>query len=325
MKQILLYSPIWSFTAESFIERMNSLEKNEPVTIRANSPGGSVFAGWGMIRSLQEHTGDVIVKVDGIAASMMFYIVLFADKVEALDVSRFLIHRADGYVDNEDQKKELKTINDQIRAKLEKRINADLFQKTTGISYDEIFDENNRKDVWIGAKEAKKMGLVDKITRLEPKEIAAMEETILAFTESSHGSEEPRGSGQANDNNNNKLNQMTKQELKSQHPELYDSIFNEGGEAGKKAEQIRVKSWIAYLDVDKENVISAIKEGKEYTPDVTSEMVVKMQAKETKEIIEKDSTKKVSTSQVDEKTAEQKELEAYEKEVEEESKKIKIY
>ena len=49
MKQILLYSGIYSFTAEAFIEQMNMLDKKEPVCIRANSPGGSVFAGWGII------------------------------------------------------------------------------------------------------------------------------------------------------------------------------------------------------------------------------------------------------------------------------------
>ena len=267
---------------------------------------------------MQDHEGEITVKVDGIAASMMFYIALFADKVEALDVSRFLIHRADGYVDNEDQKAELKTINTQIRAKLEKRINNDIFKQATGVSYDEIFDENNRKDVWIGAKEAKKMGLVDKITRLEPREIAAMNETILAFTESSQGSEDTRGSEgekQTNIINNKNLRKMTKAELKAQHPDLYNEIYGEGLSEGKKLEGIRISTWMAYLDYDKDNVIASVKSGKEFTSADAAEMAVKITAKATLTKIEADKTEKIATEITDDKTAQQKENEATENEL----------
>jgi ATP-dependent Clp endopeptidase proteolytic subunit ClpP len=323
MKQILLYSPIFSFTAETFINQFAQLDPNEDVVIRVNSPGGSVFAGWGMTKAMQDHKGKVTVKVDGIAASMAFYLAMFADEVEALDVSRFLVHRADGYTNSEDEKKELANINAIMRGKLEKRIGADVFQQITGVSYDEVFDENQRKNVWISAKDAKKIGLVDKITRLEPKEIEAMNETFYAFSESLQGSSDVQGSTQEKPiiNNNQTDKKMTINDLQAQHPELYAQVVA----LGVKQEQIRVKSWIAYLDIDKENVTASIKDGKEFTPDVMSEMAVKMQAKATVAAIEKDSTEKVTTEKPNDKTAEQKEVEAFEKEVLEGVKKIKIY
>lgn len=323
MKQILLYSPIFSFTAETFINQFAQLDPNEDVVIRVNSPGGSVFAGWGMTKAMQDHKGRVIVKVDGIAASMAFYLAMFADEVEALDVSRFLVHRADGYTDNEDEKKELANINAIMRAKLEKRIAGDVFQQITGVSYDEVFDEKQRKNVWISAKDAKKIGLVDRISRLEPKEIAAMNETFYAFSETLQGSDVVQGStGEKPINNNLKTEKkMTINELQAQHPDLYAQVVA----LGTKAEQTRVKSWIAFLEVDKENVIASIKDGKEFTQDVTNEMIVKMQAKATASAIQNDSAQAVTTQQANDKTAEQKEVEAFEKEVAEGVKKIKIY
>ena len=84
MKQILLYNPIFSFVAEEFINAINDAG-DEDITIRVNSPGGSVFAGWGMAAALSEKK-NVTVKVDGVAASMAFYLLLFADimKMEVL-------------------------------------------------------------------------------------------------------------------------------------------------------------------------------------------------------------------------------------------------
>lgn len=172
MKQILLYNPIFSFVAEEFINAIND-SGDEDLTIRVNSPGGSVFAGWGMAAAMQEKK-NITVKVDGVAASMAFYILLFADKVEALDVSKFMIHRADGNAETDEEKALLKSVNDTLKAKMSEKIDAQAFLDVTGTSIDDMFDAEERKDVWINAKQAKKIGLVSKINRLTPKEQTAM-------------------------------------------------------------------------------------------------------------------------------------------------------
>lgn len=321
MKQILIYTPIYSFLAEEFINKMAEVEESEPVTLRVNSPGGSVFAGWGMIRSMMEHKGEINYKVDGVAASMAFYMMLFADKREGLDVSRFLIHRADGYVSNEAEQKELNDINALIRSQMEKVVDSDKFKEVTGVSIDEIFAQDKRIDVWLSAKQAKKLGLINKIVRLEPKEIEALT-NIAASNEKFFTDEPPRGSegtaqgsAEGDKNKNTNINQnvkkMTVEEIRAQHPESYAQIQNDA----IKAEQIRVKSWLAYLAVDPEEVTVAIKEGKEFTTAVISEMAVKMHAAATKANLEKDAAGKTDTQEPDEKTAEQKEIEAFEAEV----------
>ena len=138
-KPILLYNPIFSYTAESYTEKLLSLDKNEDSLTWINSPGGSVFAGWSMIGALQDRKGKNKARVMGNASSMAFYLSLFMDEVEALEVSLFVIHRADGYIENDDDRAFLEKINAQLREKFEARINAEKFKEVTGISFDEIF------------------------------------------------------------------------------------------------------------------------------------------------------------------------------------------
>ena len=328
MKTILLYSGIYNFVAESFINQLNEIPKDEDLTIRLNSPGGSVFAGWGMIAALKERTGRTILKVDGHAASMAFLFSLYFDEVYALDVTRFMIHRATGYVSNADDKKVLDDINADIRQKLEKKIDIKQFEKITKVTIDELFEGSERRDVWVSAKEAKKIGLVSKVVRLDPKEIAAINEKLVAITEFEEfepsgieeSSENTQGSVKVekqqknNLNINEKVSKMTKQEVQTQHPEVYAAVVAEGRlkgiEAGVSQERTRVKSYMAYLSVDNEYVIKAIKEGTEFTTDVMAELNVKLASSKTLENIEKDNPGETTTVTPDAKKEEDEKFKA---------------
>lgn len=279
MKEILLYSPIFSFTAEEFINKMNEVD-GEDITVRLNSPGGSVFAGWGIIAKMKEHNGDVKMKIDGHAASMGFYMTLFSDYNESLDVSQFMIHRAVGRVESEDDQKLLDNVNGELRSKMEARIDDAKFQEITGASIAEIFESENRRDVWLTAKEAKEIGLVDRVVRLNPKEIEAINSQVVAFSnwQGSQNDEgaTPQGSGNDDKTNTNqkKQNKMTKDELKSQHPEIYAEIVKEG----VTKERDRANSFLAYIAADQERVIKDIKEGNDFNSSVMAELNVKLVA-----------------------------------------------
>jgi len=177
MKQILLYNPIYDFIAEEFITAINDAD-GEDITIRINSPGGSVFAGWGMAAAIQESKSKVTIKVDGVAASMAFFLLLFCDNVEALDVSKIMMHRAVGRVENEADQALLDSVNSTLRAKMEERFDENTFKDIVGISINDMFTQDTRKDLWIDAKQAKKIGLVSKINRLSPIEQRAMSKMV---------------------------------------------------------------------------------------------------------------------------------------------------
>ena len=154
MKEILLYSSFFSFISEMFINQVEEA-KDEDITVRINSPGGEVLSTWGMIAKLREHEGDVSIKVDGQAASMAAYFLLFFEDVEALDFSRFTLHRASLF--NESQQSEaniaeLKEINKQLRTAMEAKLDIPKFEKLAGATLDEFFEGENVVDVNFNAK-----------------------------------------------------------------------------------------------------------------------------------------------------------------------------
>ncbi len=176
-KPILLYTDIWSDSAKDFTNQILETPENEAVEIWMNSPGGSVTAGWAMIAALHEHKSDVNISVMGDASSMAFFMLLFADNVTAYDSSTFLIHRAASWFEGIDEefKKDIENRNKIIRKKLEARIDETKFTEVTGKTFDDIFDMENRLDVRMTAQQAKKIGLVDKVIKLDVKKRADIE------------------------------------------------------------------------------------------------------------------------------------------------------
>lgn len=312
-KPLLLYAPIYDFVAEAFVDKMNDVPEGEDIDIWVNSPGGRVFAGWSIIGGMQKRTGKKKVTVMGHAASMAVYFALFADEVEALEVSQFMIHRADGYVETPEDQQFLDKINKDLRKQMELRLDVEAFEKSTGKTLDQIFDPSQRIDLWIDAKTAKKIGLVDKIKKLTPEETKAYSDKFVAFAdfegEQRSKPEPQRSEKEAENNNNQKSKKMNLTELKAQHPELVEAIQKEA----VSAERNRVNSFLAFIDIDKENVIKATKEGSEFNSAVMAEMTVKLTAHITKGNIEGDSSnneKPVTEKVTKEATAEEKEVEA---------------
>lgn len=326
--EIYLMSPIFEQTAEDFCKALDMVTKGEDVTVLMNSPGGSVFAGWTMIGRMKERGGKINCKVYGHAASMSQYFLLFCDHVEALEVTKFLIHRADGYVRNEDDQKFLDKINKEIRKHMETKLDIEVLESIAGVTMDDIFNGEEVKDVWLTAKEAKKIGLINKVNRMAPEELKAFNNRFVAYNRL-QGSDLSQGSEIVQEseiiNNNLTTKKMTKAEFKAQNPELYAEIFAEGQDFGKKTEQVRAQTWMAYMDIDKENVVASIKEGKEFTTAVMAEMAVKMQSAATVKEIKADGADPISTEKPDDKTAEQKAVDAEIAEVQASVKKINIY
>ena len=295
---IMLYSGIYSFTAEEFIEKLNSIPKDEDVLVRLNSPGGSVFAGWGMIAAITEREGKTTVKVDGNAASMAFFLTLFFDNVEALDVTGFMIHKATAYIETEDDRKMLTMANTALRDKLKARVNEVEFERVTGISVDQLFDGDIRRDIWLTAKEAKQIGLVDKVVRLEPREIEAMQDKLVAFAEfnavegvDSHGSDEGGSTGTDRNNVEQKNEKvMTIEEFKTSNPELYAQILQDG----VNQERDRVMALMTFVEIDAKTVKEAIEKGEGLTQKFQAEMLNKSISKNVLKDVEDESPKDVN-------------------------------
>jgi ATP-dependent Clp protease, protease subunit len=326
-KPLLLYNAIYDYSAERLVSLMTDIPDDEDIDMWVNSPGGSVFAGWAIIGAMQKRKGKKNMSVTGMAASMAAFMLLFADKREGLNVSQYLLHRADGYVENEEDQKFLDGINKDLRKQMEMRLNMDEFKNVTGYSMDELFDPKKRINVWLDSKQAKQIGLIDKIIKLEPKQAEAMNAQFVAFADFENPTQgaqsqrsEPEKPIENNTNNNQNRVKMTLAEIMAQHPELVAQIQT----SAVTAERERVGAYMAFLDVDKENVVKAIKDGTAWNSAVMAEMTVKLTAHVGKTKLEADGggeKPKTDAEILAEKTAKEKELETFEKDVEAKTKK----
>lgn len=169
-KPILLYTPIFSDTAESITNQILEYEQGEEISFWLNTPGGTVNAGFTMLNALKENSNEFSTTTLGDADSFGFIFLLFSKYNKAYDTSNFLLHRAASWwedVMNEDELKDIENRNKVIREKLEARIDKDKFKEVTGKTFDDIFSMDDRLDVRLDAKQAKEIGLIDEIITLD--------------------------------------------------------------------------------------------------------------------------------------------------------------
>lgn len=287
MNEVLLYGYIWQQSAIDFITAINLVESDE-LTVRINSGGGEVMYGWGMVTKFREFEGKKRVKNDGMSASMAFAFNLYTDKenIEATDVSKFLVHRASygtWYEDNymtESEKEQLSLVNKDLETAFRNRIDVAKFETLKNVTVKELFSMDSRIDVWLTAKEAKQIGLIGKIVTITPqkaKELNAHIGTIaaefkkdimeIAVPSASTNDDKP------NTNQNKKT--MNKEQLKAEHPAVYNEIFEAGQTAGIAQEKDRAGAWAVWSEVDPKAVAEGIKSGENISQTAMAELSMK--------------------------------------------------
>lgn len=264
-KEILLYSGIYPFVAADIITAMEEASDVD-VVLRVNSPGGDVFAGWGIVAKMKERTMPCMIKADGFVASMAANLCLYASNVECLDVTKFLFHRADGRVDNPEDQEFLDSVNADLKKQMKLKIDSSVFKEVTGYSIEDIFNPEQRIDVVLSAAQAKKVGLVKKINKLSSVELKAHNEKYYSLAALSSMSAKVTP-----ENKPSNTKKMTVAELKASHPDVYASIFNEG----VAQEKDRVGAYMAFLAVAPKEVAEGIKGDKPLSMTLMAEFSMK--------------------------------------------------
>lgn len=277
-KEILLYTSINSYSVSDFI---NSLEANKDgdIVVRMNTPGGSVYDGFGAIAKYNEFPNSKSIKVDGRADSFGAYFVAATDPnmVECLDVSSFTFHRAampswfeaDANYFTEDVKASLNAINTTLRGFIESKVTAPKWKSVTGTSLDDMFSLDARVDVTLDAKQMKSLGMVGTVNKITPKKLAE----IKAYSADLAAEYAPLV--EAETITTNKSNKMTIQEVKA-NAELWASIKGEV----LADEKDRVDAFAAFAEIDAKGVLDAIVGGDKFTQAFGAKMQVKAMSKE---------------------------------------------
>lgn len=159
-KELFLYDEIggWGTSASDFIDQVNAAGE-EPIDLRINSAGGSVFEGYAIYNALKRHAHGVTVYIDGLAASIASYIAMAGSKIYMAENAMMMIHRPysmSGGGTAEEMRKQA-----DILEKLESSL-VDAYSSRTGIPADEIakmLDE----ETWLDADQAITFGFADEL------------------------------------------------------------------------------------------------------------------------------------------------------------------
>lgn len=300
-KEILLYSNINNWSAEFFISEMEAA-KDEDVVIRMNTNGGSPEDMWGMLAKTAERTKATKIKVDGRAYSAGALMLAYSKDVEALSVSQFLIHRAayasflesDANFFTEDRKKSLKVINDASRAALEAKIDVAKFTAITGKTLEDIFSIDSRIDVVLTAKEAKEIGLINKIVQLTPQISAEIDSYYAIAASHDPNAQKPIAATPAPTPapiQNSNQNKMTVEQLKTQHPDVFAQITANA----VATERDRVGAWLAFAEADVKAVVEGVKKGENLSQTAMAEFAMKAFSAKQVAAIEGEATPVVTT------------------------------
>ncbi len=139
---------------------LQSADPKRDIQIYINSPGGSVYAGFGIYDTMQLISPNVATICTGLAASFASIILCAGTKGKraALNHSRVMLHQPLGGVQGQASDIEI-TAREIIKVKKELY---DIYVKHTGQEYQRVHDVSDR-DFWMAAGEAKEFGIVDEI------------------------------------------------------------------------------------------------------------------------------------------------------------------
>jgi len=318
-KELLIYGGINAYSSALFVEKLAEVAAEDDLVVRINTPGGEPEYAWGMIARFAEHKGKKTVKVDGKAMSMGAFWACYADEVEALDVSEFMVHRAaypkwfesDPEYFTAELRANMERVNKSLRKALEAKIDVAAFEAMKGVKVADLFSIDGRPEVYLSAQEAKKIGLVSRIVKITPAITAEVDSyTALAARQEI---EVPAPAKAAtvppvsiSSPNNNK---MTLAELKAQHPEAYAAAV----QVGVDQEKDRVEACLVFIDIDPTAVKTAIESGKPLSSKQMAEFSLKAAAPAALKTLEKEAAPAATTEEVEAaKTAKEKEISDFE-------------
>lgn len=166
---IFLGEPIDDYVANIVTAQLlflESTDRTRDIQMYINSPGGSVYAGFGVYDTMQFISPDVATICTGVAASMAAVLMCAGvqGKRTALKHARIMMHQPSGGIGGQ-------ASDIEITAREIQRVKKELYEiiaSHTGQTTKKVEKDCDR-DYWMSAEEAKEYGLVDEVLLTNPK------------------------------------------------------------------------------------------------------------------------------------------------------------
>lgn len=165
----------WGITADQFVGDLKQFAGIKKIHLRLNTPGGEVFDGTAIYNVLRAFPAEVIVHIDGVAASAGSFIAMSGSQVRMADNAYLMIHNSRGGVMGEAD--DMRRYAD-VLEKMNENI-AGMYQRKAGKTtkhWRNLMDA----ETWFTAAEAKAEGLIDYIDKSE-KPISASNKANFDF------------------------------------------------------------------------------------------------------------------------------------------------
>ena len=160
--EILIYDEIGAFgvTAKQFADDLKAVGKAARITLRINSPGGSVFDGLAIHNSLKRLSARKTVWIDGIAASIASVVAMAGDEIVMPENAMMMIHDPAGIVvGTAPDMRAMADALDRIKGGL-----VAAYRDRTGKPDDEV-ERLMTAETWMTAAEAVAGGFADRVDK----------------------------------------------------------------------------------------------------------------------------------------------------------------
>lgn len=235
-----------SVSAAQFGRDLRSLGNDiTDITVRLNSAGGSVFDGLAIRSSLKSHAANVHVIIDGLAASIASIIAMAGDKITMAAGSMMMIHNPMNSLQMGDASdfREMADFLDKVRDSL-----VSVYASRTSIEKDDLITMMDA-ETWMSAEEALDQGFIDEIeagstvTASMQGAVATVNGVNMNFSRFINAPRLPQAKSEPRQWPQNNLSSggatpLNLEELKNQHPALYDEIVK----AGAAQERLRIQA-----------------------------------------------------------------------------------
>ncbi len=166
--EIVIYDEIGAFgiPAKAFLDELKALGPVAELTVRINSPGGSVFDGVAIYNALKRHQARITVWIDGIAASIASMIAMAGDEVVMPENAMLVLHDPSGLVAG--TASDMRAMAEALDKMSAAMIAA--YRDKSGAGDEEI-EALMAAETWLLAEEAVELGLADWVE--QPVKMAA--------------------------------------------------------------------------------------------------------------------------------------------------------
>src|SRR5262249_50014604 len=171
--EVLLYDVIGAdpffgggISAKDFRQQIKGIDA-KTMNLRINSPGGDVFEAGAMMAALDEFKGEIVVDVDGLAASAASYLIMAANTIRLGSNAMMMIHDPHAMVmGTADDMRGMVEVLDKVKGQI-----LDAYERKSDAGRDKLAAWM-KAETWFTGQEAIDAGLADEVT--EPVRIAAL-------------------------------------------------------------------------------------------------------------------------------------------------------